>query len=833
MNEHYNPHQIESAIQAHWHETKRFEANEDISTEKYYCLAMMPYPSGNLHMGHVRNYTISDVIARYQYLLGKNVMQPIAWDAFGLPAENAAIKHKVPPARWTYDNISHMRLQLKALGIAYDWSREITTCKPSYYRWEQWFFTKLYETGLVYQKKSMVNWDPVDQTVLANEQVVDGRGWRSGALVEKREILQWFLKITDYAQQLLDDLDELEHWPEQVKTMQRNWIGRSEGIDINFAINGITESLSVYTTRPDTLMGCTFVSIAAKHPLALAAAEKNHLIQDFINSCDKNDVSELTLATMEKRGIDTGFKAVHPISGKLIPVWVANFVLMDYGTGAVMSVPSHDQRDFEFATSYNIPMQQVLAADGWDFSKAAYIEKSLLINSGEFDGLDFEAAFNHIADYLEKSGKGQRKINFRLRDWGVSRQRYWGTPIPIIYCDDCGAVAVPEKDLPVILPEDFTPDGSQSPLKTIPEFYQTTCPKCNKPATRETDTFDTFMESSWYYARMACPDQHQKMLDSRVNYWTPVNQYVGGIEHAVMHLLYARFFHKLMRDHGLLNSDEPFTRLLTQGMVLKDGTKMSKSKGNVIDPQSLIDQYGADTVRLFIIFAAPPEQSLEWSDTGVEGSHKFLRRLWNFAYQQADTIRETNSITPIDIEWDTTADELIQVRKNIYTILQQASNDMQRLQLNTVISAAMKLLNLLQEIPDIIAQVQDTCSKAKIVGNIGAHLINSGLSILLRMLSSVTPHICQELWQSLDYGDDILTSSWPKIDKQALKLNKIELMVQVNGKLRDKIMVSTDTTQASIEQLALAQPKIQSYLEGKTVRKVILVPNRLINIVVG
>ncbi len=832
MNEQYNPHEIEADIQAHWHKEQRFKATENINKEKFYCLAMMPYPSGNLHMGHVRNYTIADVIARYQYLQGKNVMQPIAWDAFGLPAENAAIKHQVSPAQWTYNNISHMRQQLKSLGLAYDWSREITTCDPQYYRWEQWFFTKLYEKGIVYQKKSMVNWDPVDNTVLANEQVIDGRGWRSGALIEKREIPQWFLKITDYAEQLLIDIDKLEHWPDQVRTMQRNWIGRSEGVNVSFAVDNHQQQLSVYTTRPDTLMGCSFVCIAAQHPLAIMASQHNNDIQTFINACQQTDVSEATIATMEKSGIDTGFKAIHPISGELIPVWIANFVLMDYGTGAVMSVPAHDQRDFEFAQKYGLTIKQVLQANDWDFGKAAFTEKACLINSGEFDGLNFNQAFDAIATYLQQHDKGERQVNYRLRDWGVSRQRYWGAPIPIIYCDNCGAVPVPEKDLPVTLPEDFTPDGTQSPLKTIPEFYHTVCPRCNNAATRETDTFDTFFESSWYYARIASYNQEQAMLDDRAKYWTPVNHYVGGIEHAVMHLLYARFFHKLMRDFGLVNSDEPFEHLLTQGMVLKDGAKMSKSKGNVVDPQTLIDQYGADTVRLFIIFAAPPEQSLEWSDTGVEGAYKYLRRVWNFCYQHQESIKAHNT-DPIDIDWSNVAHELVDLRKQIYHILQQATHDMQRVQLNTIVSAAMKLVNILQEIPTTVIKLQKETTNPQFISNIGDSLLHSGVSILLRLLSPITPHLCQALWQQLDYGSDILTSCWPKIAKDALQTNQITLIIQVNGKLRDKMLIDAAADKSCIEQQALALPKIQAYTEDKTVRKIIIVANRLVNIVVG
>ena len=637
MDEHYNPQTLEKAAQEQWLANSSFAVKQDDAREKFYCLAMFPYPSGQLHMGHVRNYTIADVIARYQRMQGKNVLQPMGWDAFGLPAENAAIKNNVPPAQWTAQNIDYMRRQLQRLGFAYDWDRELATCDPDYYRWEQWFFTRLFEKGLVYKKMATVNWDPVDQTVLANEQVIDGRGWRSGALVERREIPQWFIKITDYADQLLDDLDQLDQWPEQVLTMQRNWIGRSEGVDLDFTLTDGTP-LSVYTTRPDTLMGVTYLAIALQHPMARTAAKGNPELAAFIESQSNIKVAEADMATMEKVGMATGLKATHPLTGEELPIWAANFVLMTYGSGAVMSVPGHDQRDWEFATRYGLPITQVVAPthdQTCDLSVAAFTEKGVLINSGELDGLDFQQAFSTIADRLQAEGKGKRSVNFRLRDWGVSRQRYWGAPIPIINCDSCGAVAVPAEDLPVVLPTDIKFVGEGSPLKQMPEFYETRCPSCGKDATRETDTFDTFMESSWYYARYACANNDQTMLDAEANYWAPVDQYVGGIEHAILHLLYSRFFHKLMRDEGLVSTDEPFIRLLTQGMVLKDGVKMSKSKGNTVDPQSLIDRYGADTVRLFSMFAAPPEQSLEWSDSGVEGANRFLKRLWKMTMLHA------------------------------------------------------------------------------------------------------------------------------------------------------------------------------------------------------
>ena len=625
MEETYKPQEIEKNAQDFWDERNSFQATEDSSKPKFYCLSMFPYPSGYLHMGHVRNYTIGDVVARYQRMLGKNVLQPMGWDAFGLPAENAAIQNKIAPAEWTYKNIDYMRIQLKRLGFAFDWSREITTCDPSYYRWEQWFFLKLYDKGLVYKKNAEVNWDPVDQTILANEQVVDGRGWRSGALVERREIPQWFIKITAYADQLLNDLDKLEQWPEQVRLMQKNWIGRSEGVEVSFPLADREETLTIFTTRPDTLFGVTYVALAPQHALSKLAAESNSTLQTFLDECKNIKVAEADLATMEKKGVATGLYAKHPITGEKLPIWVANFVVMDYGSGAVMAVPAHDQRDFEFAKQYHLPIKQVIQPPNngvWDFTKEAYSQAGELIASQEFSGMHSKDAAAAIMTQLEKSKLGERKINFRLRDWSVARQRYWGTPIPIINCPACGAVGA--KDLPVVLPEKVKFEGVSSPLKSMPEFYETTCPKCGGAATRETDTFDTFFESSWYYARFACKKQDNAMLDGRANYWAPVDQYIGGVEHAVMHLLYARFMHKLMRDEGLLNSDEPFTRLLTQGMVLNQGVKMSKSKGNTVDPATLIDKYGTDTVRLFSMFAAPPEQSLEWSDSGCRRRASFL-----------------------------------------------------------------------------------------------------------------------------------------------------------------------------------------------------------------
>ncbi len=659
LEESYQPEIVEKSAQEFWEEEKSFNVSEDLSREKYYCLTMFPYPSGHLHMGHMRVYTIGDVLARYQKMVGKNVLQPMGWDAFGLPAENAAIKNKTLPAKWTYENIKHMRHQMKRMGFGYDWKREIITCKPEYYRWEQWLFTKLFAKGLAYKKNSIVNWDPVDQTVLANEQVVDGRGWRSGALVERREIPQWFIKITAYADELLEDIEKLENWPEQVKTMQRNWIGRSEGVEIHFKVDRKNEELKVFTTRADTLMGATYLAIAPQHPLVqelIAAGRKD--LAAFAEECSHIKVAEAAIATMEKKGIDTGLKALHPITGELMSIWTANFVVMEYGTGAVMSVPAHDQRDFEFAKKYDLSIKQVIASESGEdnahLKNAAYTAKGKLINSGKFDGMDSEAAINAIAEELCAKEQGKKQIHYRLRDWGISRQRYWGAPIPIIYCDACGTQAVPEENLPVVLPEDVEFSGTGSPLKDMPEFVDTICPNCGKAAKRETDTFDTFMESSWYYARYACVNLEKGMLDDRAKYWTPVDQYIGGIEHAILHLLYARFFHKLLRDEGLLNGDEPFRSLLTQGMVLKDGAKMSKSIGNVVDPKELMQKFGADTVRLFMIFAAPADQSLDWSDAGVEGSYRFLKRLWTFACENQKAICAVNDalkdygMTPIE-----------------------------------------------------------------------------------------------------------------------------------------------------------------------------------------
>ena len=833
MQETYNHIDLEQQAQKIWEEKQLYKANEDLSKEKFYCLAMFPYPSGHLHVGHVRNYTLGDVIARYQRLKDKNVLQPIGWDAFGLPAENAAIKNNVPPAEWTYKNIDHMRQQLKQLGMAIDWSRELTTCDPKYYRWEQWLFTQLVKKGLAYKKKSVVNWDPVDQTVLANEQVIDGRGWRSGALIERREISQWFLKITDYAEELLAGLDDLKDWPEQVITMQRNWIGRSDGLEIQFSLPNEKAELRVFTTRPDTLFGVTFIAIAPQHPLALAAAKNNAEIQTFIDECAHIEVAEAAMAKIEKKGIATGFSAVNPLSKKTvsIPIWITNYVVMDYGTGAVMGVPAHDQRDFDFAKKYDLPVKVVLKNDKWDYEKGAMLEKTSLINSDDFDGLNFNEAFDTIAAALIKKGVAQRKVNFRLRDWGVSRQRYWGAPIPIIYCEQCDIVPVPEEDLPVVLPEKVSFTGAQSPLQHMPEFYETTCPKCGKPARRETDTFDTFVESSWYFARFASKGQTHKMLDDRAKYWTPVDQYIGGIEHAILHLLYARFFHKLLRDEGLLYSDEPFVKLLTQGMVLKDGTKMSKSKGNTVDPQTLIEQYGADTLRLYIMFTAPPEQSLEWSDAGVEGCYRFLKRLWGFCFKHQDQIRSINIVDRSYIDWRKEATELQDFRRRLYQTLQQATNDMERQQFNTVVSAAMKLMNLLGELATYSQTVFHSdvpCTKQPAL-----RLINKVLVVLLRILYPITPHITAYLWFDLKYFGTIHTTYWPKLASDALCSDTMTITVQVNGKLRATLSLSATASEDDVKKTALAHENVQKFIAGQSIKKVIYVPQKLLNVVVA
>ncbi len=861
MNEQYNPQEIEPRVQQQWDESDAFKVEEDSSKEKFYCLSMFPYPSGRLHMGHVRNYTIGDVISRYQRMQGKNVLQPMGWDAFGLPAENAALKNNVPPANWTYSNIDYMRNQLKQMGFGYDWDRELATCHPEYYRWEQWFFTRLLEKGLVYKREAEVNWDPVDQTVLANEQVIDGRGWRSGALVERKKIPQWFLKITDYADQLLDDLDQLDGWPEQVRTMQRNWIGRSQGVELMFDVPGKGD-LEVFTTRPDTLMGVTYVAVAAQHPLALEAAQNNPELAAFIDDCRHQKVAEADMAVMEKRGMPLGLEAVHPLTGEKVPVWTANFVLMDYGSGAVMAVPGHDQRDWEFATKYGLGIKQVIKPIGKDvevdLSKEAYTEKGVLCNSGDFNDLEFEMAFKAIASELASKGRGRTTINFRLRDWGVSRQRYWGAPIPVVNCPSCGSVPVPADQLPVLLPEEVTFDGVGSPIKKMESFINTSCPKCGGAAERETDTFDTFMESSWYFARYASRFADGEMLNPEAaNYWLPVDQYIGGIEHAILHLLYSRFYHKLLRDEGLVNSDEPFKGLLCQGMVLADGyyyedeqggkvwvsptdvdvetdgkgrvlsakhkesgqvvlhdgmSKMSKSKNNGIDPQVMIDRYGADTVRLFMMFAAPPEQSLEWSDSGVEGAHRFLKRLW----KQVNDHLAAGSAPALSTKELNEAQK--EMRRKTHETIKKVSDDVERRQtFNTAIAAVMELSNA-------IGKYSDTSDQGRAVAQ-------EALVAAVQLLSPIVPHIADELLKALTGSAQ--TDNWPQVDEDALTRDSIEMIVQVNGKLRGRITVAADAGEDMILHMALAEESVQKHMDGMTLRKKIVVPGKLVNIVVG
>jgi len=902
----YQPQAVETAAQQYWSANHAYEVVEDASKPKFYCLSMLPYPSGALHMGHVRNYTIGDVISRYQRMNGRNVLQPMGWDAFGLPAENAAIKNRTAPAKWTYRNIEHMREQLKRMGFAYDWTREFATCRPEYYRWEQLMFTRLMKKGMAYRKNAVVNWDPVDQTVLANEQVIDGRGWRSGALVEKREIPQWFLKITDYAQELLDGLDTLPGWPDAVKTMQRNWIGRSEGLEIHFAVEGEAEPLTVFTTRPDTLLGVSFVSIAGEHPLAMKAAQGNERLAAFLEELKHGGVSEAELETQDKRGMDTGLRAIHPITGEPIPVWVANFVLMGYGTGAVMAVPGHDQRDWEFAQKYSLPIRMVivdrgvvdaLAEIGHDLrtgvradamrnalegaqtdavataaalgtvqeferrihEDAAWTERGILVNSGDYDGLDFAQALEAIADRLEREGKGQRRVNWRLRDWGVSRQRYWGCPIPVIYCGKCGAVPVPEDQLPVVLPEDVEFSGVQSPIKADPEWRKCACPQCGGPAERETDTFDTFMESSWYYARYTSPGATGQ-VDARANYWLPVDQYIGGIEHAILHLLYFRFYHKLLRDAGLVHSDEPATNLLCQGMVIaetfyrenEDGSKdwinpadveierderarvigarlkadgqpvqiggtekMSKSKNNGVDPQAMVEKFGADTVRLFSMFAAPPEQSLEWSEAGVEGMARFLRRFWREVTTHASQ-PDHPVVDPAALDAGQKA-----MRRQLHEAIQKVGDDLgRRHSFNTAIAALMELLNALGKFTDMSEQ--------------GRAVRHEALETMVLLLNPVVPHISHALWQMLGHPETVLENvAWPQPDPAALVRDSVILAVQVNGKLRATIEVPANVSKEEAEAMARAQPQVQAHLEGLTVRKVIVVPGKIVNIVAG
>jgi leucyl-tRNA synthetase len=822
FSEDYAHKSVEQQAQQYWQDHKSFKVDIDPSRPKFYCLSMFPYPSGRLHMGHVRNYTIGDVISRFQRMRGKNVLQPMGFDAFGLPAENAALKNKVPPAQWTYSNIAYMRGQLQQLGYAYDWDRELATCHPDYYRWEQWFFCRLFEKGLVYKKDSEVNWDPVDQTVLANEQVIDGRGWRSGALVERRKIPQWFIKITAYADELLRDLDTLDGWPERVRVMQQNWIGRSEGLEFSFKVAGSDDLLTVYTTRPDTLMGVTYCAVAAQHPLALRAAETNPLLAAFIKKQDNLKTAEAELATLEKEGMDTGLRAIHPITGEQVPIWTANFVLMSYGSGAVMSVPAHDERDHEFAQRYGLPIKQVIeplkVGEIVDVQKAAYTEPGRLINSGDYDGLDFDGAFDALLTFFENNRMGSKQVNFRLRDWGVSRQRYWGAPIPIINCAACGAVPVPDKDLPVVLPVDVEIDGATSPIKKMRSFIDCTCPKCGAAAERETDTFDTFMESSWYYARFACARFEGGMLNKpEVDYWLDVDQYIGGIEHAILHLLYSRFFHKLMRDLGLVKTSEPFKRLLTQGMVLKDGAKMSKSLGNTVDPEGMIEQYGADTVRLYMMFTSPPDQSLEWSDSGVEGAFRFIRRLWKLI----------GSFTAGNVKADVAAlnDAQKDVRQKTHATIKKVTDDYDRRQVfNTAIAAVMELYNDVSKFA-AANDVQD--------GGQNQAVVQEALEAMVLLLAPIVPHLCHVLWNHLGKTGALIDASWPTWDENALVASKVSIAAQVNGKLRVVLELPADADKSAIEAAAFADAIVQKFVAGQSVKKVIVVPGKLINIVVG
>ncbi len=859
MQQHYRPDLIEPAVQQYWAENKVFKAIKDTSKEKYYCLSMFPYPSGRLHMGHVRNYTIGDVVSRYQRMNGKNVLQPIGWDAFGLPAEGAAIKNKTAPAKWTYENIKYMKNQLKMLGFGYDWDREIATCRPEYYKWEQWFFTELYKKGLVYKKTSTVNWCPNDETVLANEQVHEGCCWRCDTPVEQKEIPQWFIKITDYAEQLLGGLDQLPQWPDMVKTMQRNWIGRSEGVEITFDVADTAEKVAVYTTRPDTFYGVSYLGIAAAHPLAELAAEKNPQLAEFIREAKNAKVAEADLATMEKKGMATGLFAIHPLTGEKLPIWVANFVLMHYGTGAVMAVPAHDQRDFEFAQKYSLPIKQViapLADEEIDLTKQAFVEHGKLVNSAEFDGLDFDAAFNGIADKLEKLGVGKRQVNYRLRDWSVSRQRYWGAPIPMLTLPNGETVPAPIEDLPIILPEDVVMDGVKSPIKADPNWAKTTFN--GEPALKETDTFDTFMESSWYYARYTSPSYAEGMLDKEeANYWLPVDQYIGGIEHATMHLLYFRFFHKLLRDAGFVTSDEPAQKLLCQGMVLADAfyytsptneriwvsptqvtlerdekgriikatdpegrelvhtgmTKMSKSKNNGIDPQEMVEKYGADTVRLFMMFASPAEMTLEWQESGVEGAKRFLGRVWNLVYEYS----QNPAKTALDVT-ALSADQKA-LRRDVHKTIAKVSDDIGRRQtFNTAIAAVMELMNKLTRAP--LESEQDRAVMAE------------ALSAVVRMLYPITPHICFELWKALGNESNIDHAEWVKADEAAMVEDEKLIVVQVNGKVRGKVTVAADADEETVKTVAFADENVKKFTDNTQIVKVIYVPGKLLNVVV-
>jgi leucyl-tRNA synthetase len=866
MQEKYHPQEIEKAAQQYWERTDAFKATEIPGKPKYYCLSMFPYPSGKLHMGHVRNYTIGDVLSRYRRMQGYNVMQPMGWDAFGLPAENAAMQNNVSPAKWTYDNIAYMRKQLKSLGLSIDWDREIATCDSSYYRWNQWLFLRMLEKGLAYQTTGTVNWDPVDQTVLANEQVIDGCGWRTGAPVEKREIPMYYMKITQYADELLSALDTLDGWPERVKTMQANWIGKSYGVDITFPADGASgtpQDLKVFTTRADTLMGATYVAVAAEHPIALYAAKNNPALQAFIHECKLGSAKEADLATQEKKGMDTGLFVIHPLNGRKLPVWVANYVLMGYGEGAVMAVPAHDERDFAFATQYRLPIQAVIKPVDGDLAlplTEAYVEHGITFDSGEFSGLEFQAAVDAVAAALTKKGLGNKRVQFRLRDWGISRQRYWGCPIPLIHCTGCGVVPVPDDQLPVVLPQDLVPDGSGNPLGKTPSFYECSCPKCGKPARRETDTMDTFVDSSWYYARYACPDQSKVMTDERANYWLPADQYIGGIEHAILHLLYSRFWSKVMRDLGLLKLDEPFTNLLTQGMVLNEiffrktgsgriayynpsdvqiqydeqgkrcgailladnqpvesggiGT-MSKSKNNGVDPQKLVEEYGADTARLFMMFASPPTQTLEWADAGVDGAHRFLKRLWRQAY----THLQHGAIKVDPALHAALSAELKALRMQLHQTIAKVTDDLERRHtFNTAIAAVMELMNGL-------AKCQDT-------DPVSRNLMQEALESIVVLLSPIVPHICHALWHELKPGTELSSQPWPKADDTAMVQDEIKLMVQVNGKLRGQINVAKDAAKEAVEQAALDDVHVRKFIEGQAIKKIIVVPGKLINIVV-
>ena len=854
MQEAYEPQSVEREAQQFWESERSFHVAEDPARKKFYCLSMFPYPSGKLHMGHVRNYTIGDVLTRYHRMRGANVLQPMGWDAFGLPAENAAMANGVPPARWTYSNIATMKAQLKSLGFALDWERELATCRPEYYRWNQWLFTRLFKKGLAYKKTGVVNWDPVDQTVLANEQVIEGRGWRTGAPVEKREIPMYFLRITAYAEELLAALDALPGWPEQVKLMQKNWIGKSEGVRVGFPyeLNGEKKVLWVFTTRADTLMGATFCAVAAEHPIAAFSAKTNPRVADFVEECKRGPAMEAELAQIEKKGMPTGLHALHPLTNEKIPVWVANYVLMGYGEGAVMAVPAHDERDYEFALKYALPIEPVIRHPLGDTVSAPwrpeYAEHGVCINSGRYDGMDFQRATDAIAADLEAKGLGEKQVQWRLRDWGISRQRYWGCPVPIVHCPSCGDVPVPDEELPVELPEHLVPDGTGNPLAKLPEFYETSCPSCGRAAKRETDTMDTFVDSSWYFARFCCPGQEKSMVDSRAKYWMPVDQYIGGIEHAILHLLYSRFFQRVMRDEGLLDVAEPFTNLLTQGMVLaesyyvdtqgrrewvnpaevqtvkdakgkilsakrrSDGAAviydgigtMSKSKNNGVDPQALIDKYGADTARFYIIFASPPTNTLEWSDESVEGSYRFLRRLWSYANRfKAGGGPEVSEGL------------LKATRFEIHSVLKQANYDLQKQQFNTVASAAMKILNALERLAGVKSKEAE-----------------EGLRILLRLLSPITPHITHHLWRELGFGRDIMRESWPDFDPQALEQDEVELVVQVNGVKRGSVRVPKSADQRAIELIVKSLDFVNKHVGDKIIKRVIIVPGRLINVVV-